>query len=40
MSNNVGIKTGAVKWGLGDWDELLAYLPDYAFEEYEHLLQI
>jgi HAD superfamily hydrolase (TIGR01509 family) len=35
-----GIKTGAVKWGLGDWDELLAYLPDYAFEEYEHLLQI
>lgn len=35
-----GIKTGAVKWGLGDWDELMAYLPDYSFEEPEHLLQI
>ncbi len=35
-----GIKTGAVKWGLGDWDELMAYLPDYSFEEHEHLLQI
>ena len=37
---NAGIKTGAVKWGLGDWDELAAYLPDYSFEEYEHLAQI
>ena len=37
---SAGIKTGAVKWGLGDWDELMAYLPDYSFEEYEHLLQI
>jgi HAD superfamily hydrolase (TIGR01549 family) len=35
-----GIKTGAVKWGLGDWDELMAYLPDYSFEKPEHLLQI
>jgi HAD superfamily hydrolase (TIGR01549 family) len=35
-----GIKTGAVKWGLGDWDELMAYLPDYSFEEPEQLLQI
>lgn len=35
-----GIKVGVVKWGLADWDELMAYLPDYSFEEYEHLLQI
>lgn len=39
-----GIKTGAVRWGLmkedDDWDELMAWLPDYVFEEYEHLLQI
>lgn len=35
-----GIKTGAVKWGLGDWDELMAYLPDYSFEEPAHLLEI
>lgn len=37
---SAGIKTGAVKWGLGDWDELMAYVPDYSFEEPEHLLQI
>lgn len=35
-----GIKTGAVKWGLGDWDELVKCSPDYAFEKYEHLLKI
>ncbi len=35
-----GIKTGAVKWGLGDWNELMGCLPDYTFEKPEHLLQI
>lgn len=35
-----GIKTGVVKWGLGDWNELLALNPDYAFEKYEDLLGI
>ena len=35
-----GIKTGAVKWGLGDWNELLALNPDYAFEKYKDLLGI
>ncbi len=35
-----GIKTGAVKWGLGDWDELLSLDPDYKFERYKDLLCI
>jgi len=35
-----GIKTGAVKWGLGNWDELMVCSPDYAFEEPQHLLEI
>lgn len=35
-----GVKTGAVKWGLGDWDELLACGPDYVFEKYKDLLRI
>lgn len=39
-----GIKTGAVRWGLmkedDDWAELMAWLPDYSFEKYQHLLQI
>jgi len=35
-----GIKTGVVKWGLGDWDELMTYSPDYAFKKHEHLLKI
>ena len=33
-----GIKTGAVRWGLGDWDELLSLGPDYKFEKYKDLL--
>jgi len=35
-----GIKTGAVKWGLGDWKNLLAENPDYTFEKYKDLLRI
>ncbi len=37
---NAGIQTGAVRWGLGDWDELLAQNPDYKFEKYKDLLWI
>lgn len=32
------VKTGAVKWGLGDWDELCSLNPDYKFEKPEDLL--
>lgn len=35
---NAGIKTGAVKWGLGDWDKLLAENPDYKFSNWNDLL--
>ncbi len=35
-----GIKTGAVKWGLGNWENLLALNPDYSFENYKNLLWI
>ncbi len=35
-----GIKTGAVKWGLGSWEELLSLKPDYKFKEPIDLLTI
>ncbi len=34
------VKTGAVKWGLGDWQKLLALKPDYLFEKPTDLLKI
>ncbi len=35
-----GVKTGAVRWGLGKWERLLAQNPDYKFETYKDLLKI
>ncbi len=35
-----GVKTGAVKWGLGDWENLLSRDPDYKFKKYTDLLRI
>lgn len=35
-----GIKTAAVKWGLGNWEELLALEPDYQFRTYKDLLKL
>ncbi len=37
---NAGIQTGAVKWGLGDWNDLLAENPDYKFKNWNDLLWI
>ncbi|MFA5830563.1 MAG: HAD-IA family hydrolase [Candidatus Paceibacterota bacterium] len=37
---NAGIKTGVVKWGLGDWEELLALGADFLFEQPEELLRL
>ncbi len=33
-----GIKTGAAKWGLGDWKKLLELNPDYVFKKWKDLL--
>ncbi len=35
-----GVKTGAVKWGLGSWKELLSLKPDYKFKKWNDLLKI
>ena len=35
-----GVKTGAVKWGLAKWEDLLALDPDYKFKKYTDLLRI
>ncbi len=37
---NAGIRTGVVKWGLGDWNGLLAQKPDYKFRNWNDLLWI
>ena len=37
---NAGVKTGAVSWGLGDWEDLLKFNPDYMFKEPLDLLSI
>lgn len=38
---NAGLSyTGVVKWGLGEWDALLALEPEFRFEEPEDLLQL
>jgi len=33
-----GIKTGVVKWGMGDWNKLSSLKPDFLFEKPEELL--
>jgi len=38
--NSVGTKTGLVKWGMGDWEDLVALNPDYLFEKPEDLLSL
>lgn len=37
---SAGIKTCLVKWGIGDWEELIALKPDYLFEKPEDLLSL
>jgi phosphoglycolate phosphatase-like HAD superfamily hydrolase len=37
---NAGTKTGVVKWGLGDWEELHALGADFLFENPEDLLKL
>jgi len=37
---NAGTKTGVVKWGLGDWEELHALGADFLFENPEDLLRL
>jgi len=34
------VKTGVVKWGLGNWDKLLSLKPDYKFKNYKDLLRL
>ncbi|MCK9351597.1 MAG: HAD-IA family hydrolase [Candidatus Paceibacterota bacterium] len=38
--SGAGAKTGLVKWGLGDWEDLLALKPDFLFEEPGELLRL
>lgn len=37
---NASIKTGAVSWGLGEWEDLLKLNPDHQFKNPEDLLDI
>jgi phosphoglycolate phosphatase-like HAD superfamily hydrolase len=37
---NAGIRTGVVKWGLGDWEELHALGADFLFESPDELLKL
>ncbi len=35
-----GVKTGAVRWGLGSWKELISLKPDYLFKKGNDLLKL
>lgn len=37
-AKNAGVKTGLVKWGMGEWEDLTNLKPDYLFEKPEDLL--